>query len=235
MPKALKQILATSVVYISLLSLIVILNYSGLIHTTRPVASLQRAAVPFAETADSVESSTEVQTKTKTKEGKVQVSEVVEHISPRYPFAEVIKVVDGDTIKVRTTVGVEEVLYTVRMIGINTPETVDPRRGIECFGKEASRFAKDTLMQKTVRIVTDETQDRFDRYGRLLAYVFLPGSTIETEVLFNLTIIEQGYAFEYTYERPYVYQTAFKKAEKNARNAEIGLWQKDVCTNNDMI
>ncbi len=235
MPKALKQILATSVVYISLLSLIVILNYSGLVHTTRPFASLQSASVPFAETADSIDSSTEVQTKTKTQEGEVQVDEGGEHISPRYPFAEVIKVVDGDTIKVRTTVGVEEVLYTVRMIGINTPETVDPRRGIECFGTEASRFAKDVLMQKTVRIVTDETQDRFDRYGRLLAYVFLPGSTIETEVLFNLTIIEQGYAFEYTYDRPYVYQTAFKKAEKNARNAEIGLWQKDVCTNNDMI
>jgi micrococcal nuclease len=225
MPKALKQILATSVVYINLLFLIVILNYSGLIHTTRPLASLQSAAIPFVETIKSIDD----------KESAAQISEDGVHIAPRYPFAKVIKVVDGDTIKVRTTVGTEEVLYTVRMIGINTPETVDPRRGIECFGKEASRFTKDTLMQKTVRIVTDETQDQFDRYGRLLAYVFLPGSTIETEVLFNLTIIEQGYAFEYTYDRPYVYQTAFKKAEKNARNAEIGLWQKDVCPNNDMI
>lgn len=232
MPKALKQILTTGVVYISILCLTVILHYSGLIHTTGSRVSLQSASVPFVEIERFVE---DQDTKDKTKKGEVQINEGTAHISPRYPFAEVIKVVDGDTIKVRTTVGTEEVLYTVRMIGINTPETVDPRRGIECFGKEASHFAKDALMQKTVRIVTDETQDRFDRYGRLLAYVFLPDNAKETDLLFNLDIVERGYAFEYTYDRPYAYQSAFKDAEKKARNAEIGLWQKDVCQNNDMI
>jgi micrococcal nuclease len=227
MPKAFKQILTTGLVYIAILLLMVVLNYSGLIYTTGPTVPLQGAAVPFVEK--------KIETSTDSAENNQMIDgEDIGYISPLYPFAEVIKVIDGDTIKVRTTVGTEEILYTVRLIGVNTPETVDPRRGVECFGKEASRFAYDTLMQKTVRLMTDETQDRFDRYGRLLAYIYLPG-TNKTEVLFNIDIIKQGYAFEYTYERSYVYQAAFKTAEKKARNAEIGLWQKDVCPNNGMI
>lgn len=234
MSKALKQIFVTGVVYIGILFLAWIIDYSGIVYTVSQPASVQSASVPFVEhLADSANQNTNDSDTDTANSSKVSDSTVI--ISPRYPFAEVIKVVDGDTIKVRTTVGTEEVLYTVRLIGINTPETVDPRRGVECFGKEASAFAKEVLMGKTIKLATDETQDRLDRYGRLLAYVYLPGETALQDTLFNLHIIKQGFAFEYTYEKPYIFRDSFKAAELQAREAGLGLWQEGVCQNNAMI
>lgn len=130
------------------------------------------------------------------------------------------RIIDGDTIKIKTG-GQNE---TVRLIGLDTPETVDPRRPVECFGKEASEKAKSILSGEKVRIETDPSQGLRDKYGRLLAYVFLSDGT-----LFNKMMIEEGYGHEYTYHLPYKYQKEFKAAEQTARELKKGLWADGVC------
>lgn len=140
--------------------------------------------------------------------------------SPQIDLYKVTKIVDGDTIAVDISGKVE----TLRLIGINTPETVDPRKPVECFGKEASDKAKAVLTGKSVRLEADSTQDERDKYGRLLRYVFLADGTS-----FNKMMISEGYAYEYTYSTPYKYQSEYKQAEKEAKGAGRGLWAAGVC------
>jgi len=135
-------------------------------------------------------------------------------------LALVTRVVDGDTM----VVSQGEKQERVRLIGINTPETVDPRKPVECFGKEAKDYLKVLVVGKKVRLETDTSQQEQDRYGRLLRYVFLEDTTFV-----NQKLIEAGYAYEYTYELPYQYQEAFKKSESNARAASRGLWNTATC------
>lgn len=132
----------------------------------------------------------------------------------------VIKVVDGDTLAIM----MDGKSATVRLIGLDTPETVDPRKPVQCFGKEASEKAKQILAGISVRIETDPSQGEYDKYGRLLAYVFLPDGTN-----FNEDIIAEGYGHEYTYNLPYKYQVQFKAAEQNAREEKKGLWADGAC------
>ena len=133
---------------------------------------------------------------------------------------QVTRVVDGDTVKVNIN-GQEE---TLRLIGINTPETVDPRKPVECFGVEASNKAKELLTGKSVKLEADASQGERDYYGRLLMYVFLPDGTN-----FNKLMISDGYAYEYTYNKPYKYQSEFKQAQKLAQDNKRGLWADGVC------
>lgn len=133
---------------------------------------------------------------------------------------QVTKVVDGDTIDVEINGKTER----LRLIGINTPETVDPRKSVECFGKEASNKAKEMLSGKKVYLESDISQGERDKYGRLLSYVFLEDGTN-----FNFWMIDNGYAYEYTYNLPYKYQIDFKKAQTDAQNNKIGLWSPDAC------
>jgi micrococcal nuclease len=142
---------------------------------------------------------------------------VAEEDGNGYP---VVTVVDGDTIRVLID-GKEE---AVRLIGINTPEVVDPRRPVQCFGKEASERAKEILSGSRVLLETDSTQGERDKYGRLLGYILLPDGTN-----FNRKMIEEGYAYEYTYGIPYRYQAEFKEAERNAREGRRGLWAEEAC------
>lgn len=135
--------------------------------------------------------------------------------------ATVVKVIDGDTLEVLIDGKKEK----VRVIGINTPETVDPRRPVECFGKESSDKAKSLLSGKSVRLEQDQTQDSIDKYGRLLRYVFLPDGTD-----FGLTMIREGYAYEYTYDLPYKFQEEYKKAQEEAESAGKGLWSESSCS-----
>lgn len=125
------------------------------------------------------------------------------------------RVVDGDTIVAERN-GIN---VTIRLIGVNTPETVDPRKGVECYGPEASQFVKTLLTDKTVTAVPDATQQDLDRYGRLLRYIYTSEAASVNEVL-----VRQGYAFEYTYDRPYVLQAAFKQAQVQAKAERVGLW-----------
>lgn len=135
------------------------------------------------------------------------------------PFT-VTKVVDGDTIHVEAN----GQRLKIRMIGLDTPETVDPRKPVQCFGREASAEAKTILGGQQVYLETDPSQDTVDKYGRTLAYVWTASGR-----LFNLDMIADGYAFEYTYHLPYRYQADFTAAENDARTHERGLWSPDAC------
>lgn len=135
----------------------------------------------------------------------------------------VVKVVDGDTLDVEIDGKIER----LRLIGIDTPETVDPRKEIQCFGIEASNKAKELLSGQFVSLESDESQGERDKYKRLLRYVILPDGTN-----FNQYMISEGFAHEYTYDEAYNYQAEFKLAEVEARNNSKGLWSPQTCSGN---
>ena len=134
--------------------------------------------------------------------------------------AQVIRVVDGDTLHV--LVGGRDV--DVRMIGINTPETVKPDSPIECFGPQSSDFAKRSLEGRTVTLEFDATQGRTDQYGRTLAYIWIERPA-GARTLFNLRAVAGGYAYERQYgPTPYAWKSEFRAAQRAAQRAGAGLW-----------
>jgi endonuclease YncB( thermonuclease family) len=133
----------------------------------------------------------------------------------------VTRVVDGDTVDVALENGPIE---RVRLIGIDTPETVDPRTPVQCFGHEASAHAKELLDGQTVFLETDPSQGDRDRYGRLLAYIWLLDGRD-----FGEAMIADGFAHEYTYALPYAHQDAYRAAQDSAISAQAGLWSADTC------
>lgn len=140
--------------------------------------------------------------------------------SPQGETMIVSKVIDGDTIVINKS-GREE---TVRMIGVDTPETVHPSKPVQCFGAEASARTKSWLAGRSVTLDPDPSQGERDKYGRLLAYVWR-----EDGLFVNQALISEGFAFEYTYNLPYRYQTEFQAAETLAREGKKGLWADDAC------
>lgn len=137
--------------------------------------------------------------------------------NPRDYWHEVISVTDGDTIKVRVD-GKEE---KIRIIGIDSPEATT---STECFGTEASAKARELLTDGWVQLETDPSQSNRDRYNRLLRFVWLSDGRD-----FGRTMIDTGYAFEYTYSLPYTYQAAYQTAETTAKQDARGLWAADSC------
>lgn len=133
---------------------------------------------------------------------------------------EVIKVVDGDTLDV----SIDNKTVRLRIIGLNTPETVDPRKPVECFGKQASAEAAKMLKSMKVYLEPDASQQNRDKYDRLLRYVWLEDGTN-----FSKYMIENGFGHEYTYDTPYKYQEEFKTAQKAAESSKAGLWADDAC------
>ncbi|MCA9349711.1 thermonuclease family protein [Candidatus Saccharibacteria bacterium] len=135
----------------------------------------------------------------------------------------VLKVIDGDTIEVSLN-GREQ---RVRLIGVDTPETKDPRLVVQCFGTEASQYSKNKLEGKQITLESDPYVAHYDKYQRLLAYVYLDGKN------FNQELIEQGYAHEYTYDNQlYLYQADFKLSEELARFKNQGFWNEQTCGGN---
>ncbi len=133
--------------------------------------------------------------------------------------AKVIRVVDGDTIEV----DIQGALFKLRYTGINTPETVDPRRPVQCFGKQASQENKSLVEGKTVLLENDVSDT--DKYGRLLRYVYLPltsGSTL----FVNDYLVRQGYATVDTFPPDVKYSKQFLEAQIEAREKKLGLWAK---------
>lgn len=158
-----------------------------------------------------------------TKKESVAISEqnTLEQKANNEYFFLVTKVVDGDTIKVK----INDKIETLRLIGVDAPETVDPRKPVQCFGKEASNKTKELLNNQYVRLESDQLSGERDKYGRLLRYVFLQDGTN-----FNKLIISEGFAHEYTYNSiVYKYQSGFKEAEKEARENKRGLWADGIC------
>lgn len=121
---------------------------------------------------------------------------------------------DGDTISVRID-GNDE---TVRFIGVDTPETHDPRKPVQCFGQAASEFTKKLIGNQPVRLETDPLSSTRDRYNRLLRYVYLPdGRLVQAE------IIKAGYGFAYT-SFPFTKSDEFTALQREAMEAKRGLW-----------
>lgn len=146
----------------------------------------------------------------------------------------VIEVIDGDTLK--TIIDGHNI--TIRLLGVNTPETLDPRKPAECFGPEASALTKSLLIGKSILISLNPNYERIDKFGRLLAYVRLDEDSYTSSIgsLFvNEYLIKEGYGREYTFnkKKPYQYQKLFKKDEFDAKNVGKGLWGKCVEKNQD--
>jgi micrococcal nuclease len=148
-------------------------------------------------------------------------AEVTPHSKAHPPATDgwqVSRVIDGDTIEVTR----DSQTLTLRLIGIDTPETVHPSKPVECYGPEASAFALKALLDHRVNLEFDPSQGHTDYFGRTLAYVW-----VEREgkpYLFNERAIRAGIASEYTYDKPYRWHTRFIEAQKAARDEQRGLW-----------
>jgi endonuclease YncB( thermonuclease family) len=127
--------------------------------------------------------------------------------------AKVQRVVDGDTF-VATVKGRRE---RIRVIGVDTPESVDPNRPDEPYGEEASNFAKHYLNGATVRLAGDA--EPRDRYGRMLAYVWLRDGTF-----WNALLAAEGYAQQLTIPPNVTYAPLFRRLVAEARSNDRGLW-----------
>ncbi|MDR2608404.1 MAG: thermonuclease family protein [Treponema sp.] len=132
--------------------------------------------------------------------------------------AEVVDHVDGDTVRVRISNPPEALnaVETIRMLGVDTPETVHPNRPVEMFGKEASNFTKTRLLGRNVLLAFD--WDLRDRYGRILCYIYT-----EDGVCHNAALIREGYAHAYT-RFTFQFMEEFRELEKEAREQKRGLW-----------
>ncbi|NDI37226.1 thermonuclease family protein [Chengkuizengella sediminis] len=128
--------------------------------------------------------------------------------------ATITNVVDGDTIKVKLE-GKEE---TIRLLLVDTPETVHPNKPIQPFGPEASQFAKDTFPKgKKVQVEIDVSKR--DKYDRLLAYLWVDGR------MFNEMLLEKGLArVAYIYPPNVKYVDQFQETQEEARQEGIGIW-----------
>jgi micrococcal nuclease len=129
----------------------------------------------------------------------------------------VVRVIDGDTILVRGGGGRIE---DVRLLGIDTPETVDPRKPVQCYGPEASAFAKHLETGRTVTLAYD--RELHDRYGRFLAYVWLAGPR---PVFVNAVLVRRGYARTYPFPPNTAHAALFAELERSAAVTGRGLWR----------
>ena len=127
----------------------------------------------------------------------------------------VSEVVDGDTVKLSDG-------NKVRILGIDTPETKDPRKPVQCFGEEASLKMTELVDDKKVTLLVDEGQGDKDKYGRLLRYIYIGNTDIGAEM------VRQGYAFAYT-KYPVSKMDGYVALEQEARENKAGLWAEDTC------
>lgn len=144
----------------------------------------------------------------------IRVVQPVEQVMPlpeKQDTFRVTKVIDGDTIEVNSNI-------KVRYIGIDAPESVDPRRMVDCFGKEASLENKKLVEGKEVRLEKDVSET--DKFGRLLRYVYV------NDTFVNDYLVRQGYALASTFPPDIKYQEQFSQAEREARENNRGLWSK---------
>lgn len=139
------------------------------------------------------------------------------HISELNKY-EVISVTDGDTFKIDYN-GEEK---KVRLIGVNTPESVSPnKKKNNNYGKVASNYTKERLEGKMIYLEFD-VQDT-DKYGRILAYVYL-----EDGIMYNKELLEKGYAQVATYPPNVKYVKEFEEIQKRARENNVGFWAEEI-------
>lgn len=124
------------------------------------------------------------------------------------------KFVDGDTVEVNINGHTE----AIRFIGVDTPETHDPRKPVQCYGQEAASFTQQLINNQPLRLVADPLDTDRDRYDRLLRYLYLPDGT-----LVNQKLIADGYGFYYPYF-PFTKKSEFAASQAAAQQAHKGLW-----------
>lgn len=128
----------------------------------------------------------------------------------------ITRVIDGDTVEIKEGL-------KIRYIGIDTPETVDPRREVGCFGKEASAENKRLVLGREAYLVKDVSET--DKFGRILRYVYITqedGSTL----FINDYLVRRGFAKAVTFPPDVRFSTQFMEAEREARDSNRGLWEK---------
>lgn len=156
--------------------------------------------------------------------GGEKIETTIENSTPgRYS---VVSFDDGDTIVVDMQGRKEQ----IRFIGVDTPETKDPRKPVQCYGKEASSFTKQIIGEQPVRLEADPESSNRDRYDRLLRYVYLPNGT-----LLNQLLVSEGFGFAIT-GFPFTKMDEFVAAQNQARTTQKGLWGKcQLETINDIL
>ena len=132
----------------------------------------------------------------------------------RQKLFKVVSVIDGDTIDVSIRGAIER----VRLLAIDTPETKDPRKPVQCFGIEATKKLQSLLSGNFVKLIDDRSQGNRDKYQRLLRYVYVG------RLFVNAEMVKQGYAFSYK-EYPTKYLEQFNILEQQAREKNLGLWK----------
>lgn len=138
--------------------------------------------------------------------------------------AMVTRVVDGDTVEV--VLDDQDGKIKVRMLGINTPESVDPRRSVQCFGKEASQALKRVAEGRRVALIEDPQADDRDKYGRLLRTIVL-----EDGMDVNATLVKQGFAHAYlSFPLSKARKAQLSALQREAEQAERGLWNPLTCS-----
>jgi micrococcal nuclease len=147
-----------------------------------------------------------------------------------YEEGVVVRAIDGDTIEVRITArvpgpgaGTTKVgqIVGVRLLGIDTPESVDPNSPVECFGQEASAATEVLLEGRTVRLVKDVEDE--DSFGRQLRYVYIGHEMV------NARLVVNGYASTLTYPPNVRHAALFSHLQRDARTRQRGLWDDGTC------
>jgi len=136
----------------------------------------------------------------------VEETAPAQETQPTYLVSDVI---DGDTIKLATG-------DTVRYLGIDTPESVDSKKGTQCYGQEAADYNRQLVENQEVTLEKDVSET--DQFGRLLRYVYL------NDLMINQKLIQEGYALISTYPPDVKYQELFLTAQQQARANNLGLW-----------
>ncbi|MEQ6389216.1 thermonuclease family protein [Bacillaceae bacterium S4-13-58] len=141
-------------------------------------------------------------------------ADTIESQQPEQDTAVVTRIIDGDTIEVNLNGNTVD----VRLLLIDTPESVHPDQPVERYGLKVSRFSEIYLIRKIVQLEYDGP--RLDPYGRILAYLWVDGQN------FNQILLEEGLAnIAYVFNPPYKYYDHFLRAQEKAKEERKGMWE----------
>jgi micrococcal nuclease len=142
--------------------------------------------------------------------GQVDLTSQTNQTSEQSEKALVVKIVDGDTVDVQIPGQIDT--ERIRIIGINTPEKD------QCYFNEANEKATTLLKDQEILLEKDDSQGDKDKYGRTLSHILI------NDTNYGEIMIKEGFAKEYTYNKPYKYQSVFKEAQDFAMENDLGIW-----------